>query len=362
MERAEEVGREGAPGASALAPAGTHGAAEPGGAGNSCGGILGGSAALLRDLLRAGEGRAGEESGRAGRGGERAPAAAASAASAAAVLIPAAQRLSGRGSSQMACAALGLEALQPLQPEPPPEPAFSEAQKWIEVGARGWRGALQGQPGATDPHTHDRSSLASPHFLLPAAPAPVRASSELRPPDALALASRVRVGAKGGHCGLAVRVGGRKRSPEPPSLLPASRANLSSCRFQALPKEAQCEQKRRKASLCASPQSPCRRSMSGVLLPVLPPPVGSPSPPFRSGVVRVSTEAHTHRSLWLYSWHRVRCEAGTAQRAGEPARPTCECAIRRDVAQPLAAPTPSQRRWDGLPGAGYPAPLAYFTS
>uniref|UniRef100_A0A8D0W3K6 LIM and calponin homology domains-containing protein 1 n=1 Tax=Sus scrofa TaxID=9823 RepID=A0A8D0W3K6_PIG len=32
----------------------------------------------------------------------------------------------------MACPALGLEALQPLQPEPPPEPAFSEAQKWIE--------------------------------------------------------------------------------------------------------------------------------------------------------------------------------------------------------------------------------------
>ncbi|XP_060044124.1 LIM and calponin homology domains-containing protein 1 isoform X17 [Erinaceus europaeus] len=32
----------------------------------------------------------------------------------------------------MASPALGLEALQPLQPEPPPEPAFSEAQKWIE--------------------------------------------------------------------------------------------------------------------------------------------------------------------------------------------------------------------------------------
>ncbi|XP_066089859.1 LIM and calponin homology domains-containing protein 1 isoform X26 [Saccopteryx bilineata] len=32
----------------------------------------------------------------------------------------------------MACPALGLEALQPLQPEPPSEPAFSEAQKWIE--------------------------------------------------------------------------------------------------------------------------------------------------------------------------------------------------------------------------------------
>ncbi|XP_045387684.1 LIM and calponin homology domains-containing protein 1 isoform X8 [Lemur catta] len=32
----------------------------------------------------------------------------------------------------MACPALDLDALQPLQPEPPPEPAFSEAQKWIE--------------------------------------------------------------------------------------------------------------------------------------------------------------------------------------------------------------------------------------
>ncbi|CAO2639783.1 LIM and calponin homology domains-containing protein 1 [Lemmus lemmus] len=32
----------------------------------------------------------------------------------------------------MASPALGLEALQPLQPEPPPEPAFTEAQKWIE--------------------------------------------------------------------------------------------------------------------------------------------------------------------------------------------------------------------------------------
>ncbi|XP_029416547.1 LIM and calponin homology domains-containing protein 1 isoform X4 [Nannospalax galili] len=32
----------------------------------------------------------------------------------------------------MACPALGLEALQPLQPEPPPEPAFTEAQQWIE--------------------------------------------------------------------------------------------------------------------------------------------------------------------------------------------------------------------------------------
>lgn len=51
------------------------------------------------------------------------------------MLIPAAESSSARRASQMACPALGLEALQPLQPEPPPEPAFAEAQKWIEVGA-----------------------------------------------------------------------------------------------------------------------------------------------------------------------------------------------------------------------------------
>lgn len=164
-------GGERAPGAWALAPAGTHSAAEPGGAGNSCGGVVGGSAALLRDLRRAGAGRAGEESGRAGRGGERAPAAAA----AAAVLIPAARRSSGRGASQMACPVLGLEALQPLQPEPPPEPAFSEAQKWIEVGTPRPAGGRPGRGSPEPPtrtHQDDRSGLASPNprFLLPAAP------------------------------------------------------------------------------------------------------------------------------------------------------------------------------------------------
>lgn len=68
------------------------------------------------------------------------------------------------------------------------------------------------------------------------------------------------------------------------------------------------------------------------------------------------------RSLRLYSWHQVRCEAGTAHQAGEPARPTGERAVRIDVAEPLAAPAPSQRQRDGLPGAGYRVPLAYFTS
>lgn len=72
-----------------------------------------------------GGGEGGWRARRAGRGGERAPAEEA-------VLIPAAERSSTRRASQMACPALGLEVLQPLQPEPPPEPAFAEAQKWIE--------------------------------------------------------------------------------------------------------------------------------------------------------------------------------------------------------------------------------------
>lgn len=72
-----------------------------------------------------GGGEGGWRARRAGRGGERAPAEEA-------VLIPVAERSSTRRASQMACPALGLEVLQPLQPEPPPEPAFAEAQKWIE--------------------------------------------------------------------------------------------------------------------------------------------------------------------------------------------------------------------------------------
>lgn len=128
-------GGEGAPRASALAPAGD----SPRGRARA---MLGTAAAASSGSERssppgpapAGEGQRGEggAGGRAGRGGERAPAAA--------VFIPAAQHTSGHGASQMACPALGLEALQPLQPEPPPEPAFSEAQKWIEVGTYGWQG------------------------------------------------------------------------------------------------------------------------------------------------------------------------------------------------------------------------------
>lgn len=92
-----------------------HGAAEPGGAGNSCGGVVGGSAALLRDP-RAARGRGGPGRRAGGREGWGARPAAAAAA---AVLIPAARRSSGRGASQMACPVLGLEALQPLQLELP---------------------------------------------------------------------------------------------------------------------------------------------------------------------------------------------------------------------------------------------------
>lgn len=101
----------------------------------------------------------------------------------------------------MACPALGLEALQPLQPEPPPEPAFSEAQKWIEVGAGGWRAALHWRPEPrTRARSDRRSSLAFPQppgFLLPAAPGHPLGLGEPRNPSALALESRARVGVKG---------------------------------------------------------------------------------------------------------------------------------------------------------------------
>lgn len=247
----------------------------------------------------------------------------------------------------MACPALGLEALQPLQPEPPPEPAFSEAQKWIEVGARGWWAAWLGLPGPTTPVSHPtdyKSSLASPGpFSCQLRWVALQGLRRAASPGALALKSRVRAGANAGHCSVAVRVGARKRSPAPPSLLSASRANLGSRRFPAQPREAQFEQKRRKGAGSMSPQSPCGRRISGVLPQVLPSAFWPPTLPFRSGFGSVSAEAHTHWGLWLRSWYRVRCEAGTAHWAREPARPTFERASSIDVVQPLTAPTPAQR-------------------
>lgn len=75
------------------------------------------------------------------------------------MLIPAAERSSTRRASQMAFPALGLEVLQPLQPEPPPEPAFAEAQKWIEVGAATGGRPCRGAPSCCPESCDLRSSL-----------------------------------------------------------------------------------------------------------------------------------------------------------------------------------------------------------
>lgn len=69
------------------------------------------------------------------------------------------------------------------------------------------------------------------------------------------------------------------------------------------------------------PPESLRTLRLGVLLPALPTTSWSPSSAFRNGVGCVSTEVNIHWSLWLFSWHRVRREAGTAHRSGEPARP-----------------------------------------
>lgn len=226
-------------------------------------------------------------------------------------------------------------------------------------------GGLAGAPKAADPHTQTTGPASPPpHFLLPAAPS--------HPPGPLASSdapepwrgSRAGVGVKKGRRSLAVRLGGRKRSPAPASLLPASRANLSSRRFHPGPREAQCPQKRRKGAGSARPRVLWTPHFGGSCSQSYLPPLDTPppqAPPERSWQC-LHGSAYPPARLAVFLAAGQVCEAGPAHRAGEPARPTCERAIRIDAAQPLAAPTPYQRRRGGLPGAGSPAPLAYFTS
>lgn len=98
------------------------------------------------------------------------------------MLIPAAERSSTRWASQMACPALGLEVLQPLQPEPPPEPAFAEAQKWIEVGAATGGRPCRGAPSCCRESSDRRSSLPLPAFLASFPRSPSAAFGRLRFP------------------------------------------------------------------------------------------------------------------------------------------------------------------------------------
>lgn len=152
------------------------------------------------------------------------------------MLIPAAKRSSARWASQMACPALGLEALQPLQPEPPPEPAFAEAQKWIEVGAGGDGRPCRGAPSCC-PEGCDRGSSPPFPFVASFLRSSTVASSELQFPW------RWSPGVVGVNGGGALRFSsaprGRRRSPVPSSLLLAELAILQSrLGLQALPWEA----------------------------------------------------------------------------------------------------------------------------
>lgn len=96
----------------------------------------------------------------------------------------------------------------------------------------------------------------------------------------------------------------------------------------------------------------------GPTFPLLTPPPPVPAPPERSWQC-LHGSAYPPELLAV-SWQRVRCEAGPAHRAGEPARPTCKRAIRIDAAQPLATPAPYQRRRGGLPGCRVAGPAGIF--
>lgn len=96
------------------------------------------------------------------------------------MLIPAAERSSTRRASQMAFPALGLEVLQPLQPEPPPEPAFAEAQKWIEVGAATGGRPCRGAPSCC-PELRPQVQP-SPTFVVGFPRSPSAAFGRLRSP------------------------------------------------------------------------------------------------------------------------------------------------------------------------------------
>lgn len=211
------------------------------------------------------------------------------------MLIPAAKRFSARRASQMACPALGLEALQPLQPEPPPEPAFTEAQKWIEVGADGDGRPCSGAPsycparsarGASSPPPFRGQFPQVTHRGLQRTAVPGRWSPGV-------------VGVNGG--GVALRSSsaprGRRRSPAPSSLLAISARFASAAMGSAV--QAEALQTRQGLELPEPLREPHFR-VSRSLLHISP--LGLPPRPSGAEFGSVSTEAHTHqRASWLCS-------------------------------------------------------------
>lgn len=246
----------------------------------------------------------------------------------------------------MACPTLGLEALQPLQPEPPPEPAFSEAQKWIEVGAGGCWAALQGRPEpVTRALTARRSGLASPTFFcqLPG----VTGAGLSRAAPAWRIGSTV---PGEGGCGWGTPQSGRARgggkpSPAPPSS-PARQSQLAPLpgaaeRSAVRAKALQRRRKREPAESLGAPRFGVSRSLSHIPPPGLPPcPSGAPLAVSPSRRIPAGASGRVPGS---------RSGVGLAQRAGpgKPARPTCERAIRIDAGSTIgrALSVPEMEGW-----------------
>lgn len=270
-----------------------------------------------------GRGGPGRRSGRAGRGGERAPAAAAAAAR---------PHPGGPALEWTRGFANGLSRSRSGSSPAPaaraaPEPAFSEAQKWIEevVPTAGGRAARRGGPyGCRCTHQDDRSGLASPPPLSFAgcSGSAGGAWSELRPPDALAQGGRV--GRR--HCGLAVYVSGEGGTLPFHPFLPASREISALAHFQALPGKRVRNRSAAEAHQAGAPgvlvdvafQESCSPSY------IRPEP---PSPFFRSGVVNVSRNRTPTGASGCIPGTGSGVRLAQLWWAREPARPTCECAI-----------------------------------
>lgn len=233
------------------------------------------------------------------------------------MLIPAAERFSTRRASQMACPALGLEVLQPLQPEPPPEPAFAEAQKWIEVGA-----ATGGRPcrgtSSCCPESRDRRSSLPP-LSWPASPGhPPRPSEE--DCDSLVLGPWDG-GREQGTLRSSCAPRDKRRSPAPSSLLPAelaisarfaSAATGSAVRDLALQKRQGLE-----------PPELLREPHFGVSRSLLYIPLAFLFVLLEQSRQCLCGEGHTHRASWLCSGTLSGARLAQSTAWGEPARPSC---------------------------------------
>lgn len=224
------------------------------------------------------------------------------------MLIPAAERFSTRRASQMACPALGLEVLQPLQPEPPPEPAFAEAQKWIEVGA-----ATGGRPCRGTPSCCRRAETAGPAFPHFRGQLPQVTLRGLRKTAIPWCWGPGMVGVNRGTLRSSCAPRGKRRSPAPSSLLPAELA--ISTRFASAATGSAVRDLALQRRQGLEPPEPLREPHFGVSRSLLYIPLA-----FLFALLEQSRQC-LHRgsypsSLLAVFWHPFRCKAGAEHSVG----------------------------------------------